>query len=108
MTSKIVPELDCILTVRDPGTFHISGSSSRSRNNLNMALKNANDAGANALSRDAYVKLLSTGEGLSKTNMDATKKAWAGISMIDPCSYIPREGEITDVPPRRSCPWNQR
>ncbi len=35
MTSEIVPELDCILTVRDPGTFHISGSSSCSRNNLN-------------------------------------------------------------------------
>ena len=36
MTSEIVPELDCILTVRDPGTFHISGFSSCSRNNLNF------------------------------------------------------------------------
>ena len=44
---------------------------------------------ANALSTDAYVKLLSTGEGLSDTKTDATKAAWAGKSMIEPLFVLP-------------------
>ena len=56
-----------------------------------MTLENASDAGADALSRDEYVQLLSTGEGLLETNSDATKEAWAETSMIDPL-FIHRWG----------------
>ena len=54
-----------------------------------MVLEDASSSEANALSTDAYVKLLSTGEGLSDTKTDATKAAWAGKSMIEPLFVLP-------------------
>ena len=57
-----------------------------------MVLEDASEDGANALSTDAYVKLLSTGEGLSDTKKAATKTAWEGKSMVDPLFMLPAGG----------------